>query len=223
MTKKVSILALLFLLSSSEIVCAEPSEPWGDPGSASSGWSLLLGYDGSCLNLKAYSDSLALNKDTGWQNGIEAIFEADKVWLTTLLEYSRPNGTNDRGFLNGYTPVTLTTRENFSRCGAALGHQLPGINASALPLFSGIGYWDRDWESGSNSLADYLESYTWYYSPVGGNYVLTIEADAAVQFLFSMKMKTGIGGPAAIVKPSPSERTEIVAVATPYYRYTCWY
>jgi hypothetical protein len=218
MTKKASILVLLFLLSSGEIGCAEPLEPWGGPGSANRARSLLPGYDGRCLNLKEYSDSSVLDKDTGWQTAIDtgAGFAAEKVWLRTLFAYSRSSGTKYCGSLDGYTPVNLTTEENF-------GYRLLDINASGLASFSGIGDRDRDWERDGNSLADYLQLYTWYYFPVGVNYVLTIEADAAVQLLFSMKMKTGMGGPAAIVKSGPSERTEIVAVATPYYRYTCWY
>lgn len=131
MKKKVSILVLLFLLSSSEIVCAEPSELWGGPGSANLGWSSLLGYDGSYLNLKEYSDSSGLNKDTGWQNGIDtgARFEAEKVWLRTLFEYSRSNGTKYPGSLDGYTPVNLTTKEKFSQYKAALGYKPLDINA----------------------------------------------------------------------------------------------
>jgi hypothetical protein len=177
------------------------------------------------LNLKEYSDSSVLDNDTGWQYGIdtEARFAAEKVWLGTLFAYSRSTGTKYCGSLDGYTPINLTTEENFSQDEAALGYKLLDINAPGLASFSGIGYWDRDWERGGNSLVDYLQVYTWHYFPMGANYVLTIETDAAVQLLFSMKMKTGMGGTAAIAKSSPSERTEIVAVATPNYRYTCWY
>ncbi len=224
--KKVSILVLLFLLSSGEIACAEPSELWGGPGSANRARSLLLGYDGRCLNLKEYSNSSVLDNDTGWQNGIdtEAGFAAEKVWLRTLFTYSRSNGPKYCGSLDGYTPINLTTEENFSQDEAALGYKLLDIYASGLlASFSGISYWDRDWERGSNWLADYLQLYTWHYFPAGANYVLTIETDAAVQSPFSMKMKTSMGGPAAIAKSSPLERTEMVAVATPYYRYACWY
>jgi hypothetical protein len=214
MTKKESTLVFLFLLSSSAIVCAEPSELWGGPGSANRARSLLLGYDGRCLNLKEYSDSLVLDNDSDWQNTFdtEARFAAEKAWLRTLFAYSGSSGTRYCGSLDGYMPVDLTTEDNF-------GYRLLEINASRLASFGGIGDRDRDWERGGNSLADY----TWYYLPVGANYVLTIEAEAAVQSLFSIKMKTDAGGPPAMVKPNSSEHTEIVAVATPYYRYTCWY
>ena len=140
MTKKVSILVLLFLLSSSEIVCAGPSERWGGPGSANHSGSLFLGYDGTCLNLKEYSDSSVLDKDAGWQSGIDtdAGFAAEKVWLRTLFAYSRSNGTIYCGSLDGYTPVNLTTKEKFSQYEAALGYRLLDINVSPL---APLGYW----------------------------------------------------------------------------------
>ena len=207
-TKKVSLLVLLFVLASSEVVCPEPSG-LGSPGSVDRGWLASFGYDGSYVNLKGQPDSSVLDKDTGWQNGpgAGARFGAEKAWLRTLFACSRSNGTKYRRSLDGYTPVNVTIKEEFSQDGAALGHKLPDITASTLALFGSIDNRDRGWESGRDFLTGNVKLYTWYYFPGGGvNYVSTIEEDAAVQAPLSMTMRTGTGGPFATGKPSPSSR-----------------
>jgi hypothetical protein len=244
MAKKISLLVLAFLMSFSGIVCAGTLE--ANHGSRNDGLFLSVGYDGSSLSYKEYDRSgLFVDKDTGWQNGVdvEARYETKQIWTRGILEYSGSNNSKYEGYLISGAPLSMKTPEDFYRFEFAIGYKILNIQTSTLTPYIGIGY--RDWRRGENALPDYLEKYTWGYIPIGWNYVYrldnwTLGADAAIQLPFSMKMKTDMAGltdpttfnlesrpgfraelpiTVDIYKPKLAEKFKVLGFLTPYYQY----
>ncbi len=244
MGKKFPVLVFIFLFSLSGILSAEQLP--ANPGSGNRGLFLSVGYHGNNLDYREYVNGGVLDKDSGWENGIaaEARFEAERISSRALFEFSgSDNALYEGADAITNTPITLRTRERFYRYEADLGYKLLNFRAATLTPYIGIGYWE--WRRGRNALPDYLEKYTWYYLPIGLNYVYrnaqwTIGADATVYFPFSMKMETDIAGTADnaafdlksrpgfraefpatydIYRPKAPNRATIFFFATPYYQY----
>jgi hypothetical protein len=190
----------------------------GSEGAGQRGLSLSIGYDGSYFSYKETMDGGVLDQDTGWMNGLflEAQYDKKEMFIRGSIDVNGSNSATYKGELLNGTPLTMKTSEFFYQSEASVGYKVLNFsNATLSPYFAiGFRYWDR----GENNLPNYLETYTWGYAALGGNFVYRygkglIGLDASIQFTIDPTMQTDTGGiydtATFNLKPEPGFHIEV--------------
>jgi len=191
---------------------------WENDGSGQRGVTLSLGYDGYYFSYKETGNGGVLDQDTGWLNGmlLEAQYDTSRMFIRGSIDFSGSNSATYKGALQNGTPVSMQTSELFYQVEGAVGYKALNFNHATLSPYLAIGY--RYWDRGENSLPDYLETYTWGYVALGGNFSYRyakgfIGLDASIQFLIDPQMQTNLAGLVDMatfnLKPKPGFHVEV--------------
>jgi hypothetical protein len=171
----------------------------GGYGSGQRGWTSSIGYDGYYFSYKETVDSGVLDQDTGWMNGLflESQYDTSVIFIRGSLDVSGSNSATYKGQLQNGTPVTIQTSEFFYQVEGAIGYKALNFTDATLSPYLAIGY--RYWDRGEDNPPDFLETYTWGYIALGGNFSYRygkglIGLDASIQFLIDPQMQTDVNG-----------------------------
>ena len=175
-------------------------------GAMQNGMSVQIGYDGASLSYKETDpiNSSVLDKDTGWQNGInaEARYDGSIIGIPFFMrgyyDFIGSGSAKYSGSLQNGTPITMSTKEAISKTEFDLGLKVWNDRNGTLSFYGGIGY--RWWDRGQDALPDYKEKYRWAFGTAGANVSWRITdkfiaaLDGALLIPISPTMKTNVAG-----------------------------